>query len=81
MDYSNADKLIERLYRYADDYTNGRAQDFASVCSDCALAADIIKTLRTSKHTQKRRRQRLSRKCRDKNKKIVQLEAQLKARQ
>ena len=72
-----AEELIERLNKHADDYANGNAQDFAKVCMDCKIAADMLKTLKTSKHTQKRRRQRLSKKNREKNKKIEELTAEL----
>lgn len=72
-----AEELIERLNKHADDYVNGNTQDFAEVCMDCKIAADMLKTLKTSKHTQKRRRQRLSKKNREKNKKIEELTAEL----
>lgn len=72
-----AEELIEKLSKHADDYANGNAQDFAEVCMDCKIAADMIRTLKTSKHTQKRRRQRLSKKNREKNKKIGELTAEL----
>ena len=70
-------QLIERLYQHEDDYTKGRTQDFSQVCADCKMAADIITALRTSKHTQKRRRQRLSKKNREKDKKIESLMAEI----
>lgn len=73
-----ADELIEKLYKHASDYADGKTQDFAEVCADCKIAADMIKTLKTSKHTQKRRRQRLSKKNREKNRRIADLTAELK---
>ena len=72
-----AEDMIEKLYKHANDYAEGKAQDFDEVFRDCKLAADMIKVLKTSKHTQKRRRQRLSQKCREKNKKIASLQAEL----
>ena len=72
-----AEELIEKLYKHASDYENGKTQDFAKVCADCKIAADMIKRLKISKHTQKRRRQRLSKKCREKNQKIEKLTAEL----
>lgn len=72
-----AEDLIDKLYKHANDYAEGKTQDFGEVFADCCLAADMIKVLKTSKHTQKRRRQRLSKKCREKNKKIESLTAEL----
>jgi hypothetical protein len=72
-----AEDMIEKLYKHATDYAEGKAQDFEEVFRDCRLAADMIKVLKTSKHTQKRRRQRLSKKCREKNLKIESLQAEL----
>jgi hypothetical protein len=72
-----AEELIEKLNKHASDYANGNTQDFAEVCMDCKIAADMIKTLKTGKHTQKRRRQRLSKKNREKSKKIEKLTAEL----
>ncbi len=72
-----AEDLIEKLYQHANDYAEGKTQDFTEVFKDCKLAADMIKTLKTSKHTQKRRRQRLSKKNREKNAKIEILSAEL----
>ncbi len=72
-----AEDIIERLYKHANDYAEGKAQNFDEVFKDCKIAADMIKTLKTSKHTQKRRRQRLSKKNREKNKKIEDLTTEL----
>ncbi|MBR5317939.1 MAG: hypothetical protein IKU39_08610 [Lachnospiraceae bacterium] len=72
-----AEDVIEKLYKHANDYAEGKTQDFEEVCADCKIAADMIKTLKTSKHTQKRRRQRLSKKNREKNKKIADLTEEL----
>lgn len=76
-----AEDMIEKLYKHAVDYAEGKAQDFDEVFRDCKLAADMIKSLKTSKHTQKRRRQRLSKKCKEKNKKIESLQAELNNKQ
>lgn len=76
-----AEDMIEKLYKHATDYAEGKAQDFEEVFRDCKLAADMIKVLKTSKHTQKRRRQRLSKKCREKNKKIESLQAELNSKE
>lgn len=73
----SAEELMERLYKYSEDYSQGKVQDFEKVCSDCLIAANMIKQLRTSKHTQKRARQRLSKKNREKNQKIERLTAEL----
>lgn len=72
-----AEELIEKLYQHANDYAEGKTQDFSEVCKDCKYAADMIGVLKSSKHTQKRRRQRLSKKNREKNKKIESLTAEL----
>ena len=60
--YVKAEELIERLYQHEDDWAEGRTQNFSQVCMDCKLAADMINALKTSKHTKKRRAQRLSKK-------------------
>jgi hypothetical protein len=72
-----AEELIERLNKHANDYAEGKSQDFKEVFKDCKLAADMIGVLKSSKHTQKRRRQRLSKKNREKNKKIESLTEEL----
>ena len=72
-----AEDLIDKLNKHVNDYAAGNTQDFEEVFRDCKLAADVIKALKTSKATQKRRRQRLSKKCREKNKKIESLQAEL----
>lgn len=74
---NSAEELMERLCKYSKDYKQGKVQDFEKVCSDCLLAANMIKQLRASKHTQKRARQRLSKKNREKNQKIERLTAEL----
>lgn len=70
-----AEELIKKLYKHANDYAEGKSQDFAEVFEDCKLAADMIGVLKSSKHTQKRRRQRLSKKNREKNQKVENLSA------
>ena len=72
-----AEEFVERLYQHVEDYEQGKTQDFEKVFSDCRLAADMIKILKSSKHTQKRQRQRLSKKNRDKAKQIEALTAEI----
>ena len=72
-----AETLIEKLNKHVSDYAEGKTQDFEEVFKDCKLAADMIGVLKSSKHTQKRRRQRLSKKCREKNQKIETLTEEL----
>jgi hypothetical protein len=72
-----AEELVERLYQHIENYEQGKTQDFEKVFSDCKLAADMIKILKASKHTQKRQRQRLSKKNRDKTKQIEALTAEI----
>lgn len=72
-----AETLIERLYQHEKDFKEGNPQDLAKICNDCKLAADMIAVLKSSKHTQKRRRQRLSKKNREKNQKIERLNAEI----
>ena len=72
-----SEELIKRLHKHSNDYKDGVSQDFAEVCSDCKIAADMISTLKSSKHTQKRRRQRLSKKNKEQSKKIEALTAKL----
>ena len=72
-----AEDVIEKLYKHANDYAEGKTQDFDEVFNDCKIAADMIKTLKSSKHTKKRRAQRLRKKCKEKNKKIEVLTEEL----
>jgi hypothetical protein len=72
-----AEELIEKLYQHSNDYAEGRTQNFAEVCMDCKRAAEMIGVLKTSKHTQKRRRQRTSKKNREMHKKIENLTTEL----
>lgn len=72
-----AEELIEKLYQHANDYEEGNAQDFAEVCMNCKRAADAINVLKTSKHTQKRARQRLSKANREKKKEIKRLKKEI----
>lgn len=72
-----AETLIERLYQHENDFKEGNPQNLAEICNDCKLAADMIAVLKSSKHTQKRRRQRLSKKNREKSKKIEVLSAEV----
>lgn len=72
-----AEILIERLYQHEKDFKESNPQDLAEICNDCKLAADMIGVLKSSKHTQKRRRQRLSKKNREKSRKIEALSAEV----
>ena len=72
-----AETLIEKLNKHVSDYAEGKAQGFEEVFRDLKLATDMIGVLKSSKHTQKRRRQRLSKKNREKNQKIASLTAEL----
>lgn len=72
-----AETLVERLYQHEKDLNEGNPQNLAEICNDCKLAADMIGVLKSSKHTQKRRRQRLSKKNREKSKKIEALSAEV----
>jgi ribonuclease HI len=73
----NAEKLIENLNSYADNYKAGIDLNLDEVFSDCQIAAEVIKTLKTSKHTQKRKRQRISAKNRKYLKQIDDLKAEI----
>ena len=55
----NAEILSERLAQHAKDYKQGKTQDFEQIFKDCEVAANMIKSLKTSKHTKKRKSQRL----------------------
>lgn len=72
-----AEELANRLSQYAKDYKNGKVQDFAQVCKDCEVAANMIKALKKSKHTKKRAAQRLRKKNREKNVRIEMLTKEL----
>lgn len=72
-----AETLIEKLNKHASDYAEGKTQDFTEVFKDCKLAADMIGVLRSSKHTQKRRAHRLSKKNREQRKRIESLTAKI----
>lgn len=72
-----AETLIEKLNKHVSDYAEGKTQDFEEVFKDCKTAADMIRVLRSSKHTQKRRANRLSKKNRKQRKKIEDMTAEL----
>ena len=74
-----AEEFVERLYQHVENYEQGKTQDFEKVFSDCKLAADMIKILKSSKHTQKRQRQRLSKQNRDKARQIEALTTEIEA--
>lgn len=38
-------ELVEVLYKHNEDYCQGKAQDFATICLNCKKAADVIKQL------------------------------------
>ena len=69
----NAQDLIDRLYTHSNDYSQGNTQSLDEICIDCKRAADMLGILHSSKKTQKRARQRLSAKNREKNKSIERL--------
>ena len=71
------EELIEKLNKHASDWREGKTQDFEEVCIDCENAANMLSILKASKHTQKRRRQRLSKKNREKKQKIEALTVEL----
>ena len=114
-----AEVLIERLNKYANNYTNGQElfydteeaikfisdqtgitpnivakvldadvdfmrklgiiqdQDFTEIGADCKIAADMIATLKSSKRTHKRKRQRLSKKNKELSRQIKTLTEEL----
>ena len=72
-----AETLIEKLNKHVSDYAEGKTQDFEEVFKDCKMAADMIGVLRSSKHTQKRRANRLSKKNRKQRKKIEDMMVEL----
>ena len=71
----NAEILSERLAKHAQDYKQGLTQDFEQVFKDCEVAANMIKRLRTSKHTKKRETQRLRKRNKELRARIEKLEA------
>lgn len=73
----NAQDLIDRLYTHSNDYSQGNTQSLDEICKDCKRAADMLGILHSSKKTQKRARQRLSAKNREKNKSIERLKTML----
>jgi ATP-dependent 26S proteasome regulatory subunit len=66
--------LIERLQQYKYDYDQGELELSYQMVCDCKIAAEAIQSLQSSKHTQKRARQRLSAKNREYRKLIQQLQ-------
>lgn len=72
-----AEELANRLSQHAKDYKDGKVQDFAQVCKDCEVAANMIEALKKSKHTKKRATQRLRKKNREKNARIEMLTKEL----
>lgn len=69
--------LIERLQQHKYDYDQGELVLPSQMASDCKLAAEAIKSLQSSKHTQKRARQRLSAKNREYRKQLQNLQNKL----
>lgn len=70
----NAEVLSERLSQHSKDYKQGKTQDFEQILKDCEVAANMIKKLKTSKHTKKRESQRLRKRNRELTERIKQLE-------
>lgn len=68
------EELIERLQQYKYDYDQGELELSYQMVCDCKVAAEAIQSLQTSKHTQKRARQRLSAKNRTYRKEIQNLQ-------
>lgn len=66
--------LIERLQQYKYDYDQGELIIPGQMVADCKLAAEAIQSLQSSKHTQKRARQRLSAKNREYRKQLQNLQ-------
>lgn len=66
--------LIERLNQYKQDYEQGEFDLTYQMVCDCKEAAEVIESLKVSKHTQKRARQRLSAKNRTYRKEIQNLQ-------
>ena len=62
--------LIERLQQHKYDYDQGELVLPGQMASDCKEAAEAIKSLQSSKHTQKRARSRLSKKNREYRKEL-----------
>lgn len=62
--------LIERLQQHKYDYDQGELVLPSLMASDCKLAAEYIQQLKSSKHTQKRARSRLSKKNREYRKEL-----------
>lgn len=71
----NAEMLSERLTQYAKDYKQGLTQDFEQIFKDCEVAANMIKNLKSSKQTYKRKAQRLQRRNEELRAKTEQLES------
>ena len=71
----NAEILSDRLSQHSKDWKQGKTQDFAQICKDCEVAANMIKALKRSKHTKKRETQRLRKKNRELIERIKQLES------
>ena len=72
-----AEVLSERLSQHSKDWKQGKTQDFSQVCKDCEVAANMIKKLKTSKHTKKRETQRLRKKNRELKNKIESLTVEI----
>lgn len=54
-------ELVEALYKHHEDYTQGKTQDFSSVCCNCKKAADVISQL--LEHTEPEENVRALKEC------------------
>ena len=72
-----AEVLSERLSQHSKDWKQGKTQDFAQICKDCEVAANMIKKLRANKHTKKRETQRLRKKNKELKNKIESLTSEI----
>lgn len=70
----NAEILSERLSQHSKDYKQGKTQDFEQIFKDCEVASNMIKSLKTSKRTKKRKSQRLRKSNEELRKRIKYLE-------
>lgn len=75
-----AEVLIEKLNSHSEEFKNSEDVKLSEVGHDCKLAAETLKVLKTSKHTQKRARNRLSKENKKLREQVKELTKQLQER-
>ena len=73
----STEMIIEKLNNYTEEYKDNEDIKLSELSEVCKSAAETIKTLKASRHTQSRARNRLSKSNKKLRKQIEKLTAQL----